>query len=135
MRYSINPMACREFGCRRVDTEARTGLGRRGVATGGNSGYQAVNLAYLLGASRVVLIGFDMQGAGPGRNHFHPDHNAGGRHNLTNPTESLYRQWRRRFSEIHEALAEEGVALVNASRETALTIPRVDLEDEICLSI
>ena len=33
-----------------------------GVGTGANSGYAALNLAYLLGANPIYLLGFDMQG-------------------------------------------------------------------------
>jgi hypothetical protein len=40
---------------------------------GSNSGFQAVNLAYLWGAEEVVLIGFDMH-AVDGRGHFFGNH-------------------------------------------------------------
>lgn len=42
-----------------------------GIPGGGNSGFQAVNLAYMLGAKTILLLGFDMFGE-----HFfgkHPD--------------------------------------------------------------
>ncbi len=41
---------------------------------GSNSGFQAVNLALQLGATRIVLVGFDMRPAGDGRRHFFGDH-------------------------------------------------------------
>lgn len=31
----------------------------QGIATGNNSGYQAINLAYLLGYKRIYLLGYD----------------------------------------------------------------------------
>lgn len=34
-----------------------------GLATGRNSGFQAINLAYLTGAARIVLLGYDMKGS------------------------------------------------------------------------
>jgi hypothetical protein len=44
------------------------------VGGGGNSGFQAVNLAAQFGASRIILIGFDMTDRGGkhwyGRNHW-----------------------------------------------------------------
>ncbi|HCZ48509.1 MAG TPA: hypothetical protein DCZ11_05850, partial [Gammaproteobacteria bacterium] len=46
------------------------------IHQGGNSGYQALNLAVLLGAERVILLGYDMHGG-----HWHGRH--GGR--LNNP--------------------------------------------------
>lgn len=38
---------------------------------GRNSGLAAVNAAWLMGAARIFLLGFDMQGAADGRNNFH----------------------------------------------------------------
>jgi hypothetical protein len=131
MRFSINDRATREFGVTKVPQSPAPGLGDKGVTASNNSGFQAVGLAYLLGAVRIVLIGFDMKAAGRGRNHFHPDHQRNTRHNLTNPTPSLYRRWIRAFSGLHGQLRAQGVELVNATRSTALTIPRVSLEDEV----
>lgn len=125
MRFSINTDAVVEFDCIHVPIESKRGLGKSGVATCGNSGYQAANLAFLLGARRICLLGFDMQPK-DGVNHFHGDHRGG---TLTNPNNGLYRDWIKGFSELHEALAGEGVELVNCSRETALTIPRASLHD------
>lgn len=115
--------AIREFGCIRVPMEAREGLGRVGVATMGNSGYQAVNLAYLLGAKRIVMLGFDMMDRG-GEHHFHGNHRGA---TLTNPNARLYRRWIDGFEKMHRLLKEEGVELINCSRRTALTIPRAPL--------
>lgn len=42
----------------------------RRIHYGSNSGYQAINLALLKGATRVILVGFDMRGRG----HFFGDH-------------------------------------------------------------
>lgn len=39
---------------------------------GKNSGYQAINLAYLLGATVIILLGYDMRGSG----HFFGHHPA-----------------------------------------------------------
>lgn len=46
-----------------------------GVATGLNSGFQAINIAYLLGAARVLLLGFDMQKVA-GKSHWFGEHPA-----------------------------------------------------------
>lgn len=40
---------------------------------GENSGYQAINLAILFGAKRIVLVGFDMRRVG-GKGHFFGEH-------------------------------------------------------------
>jgi hypothetical protein len=47
---------------------------RNGLATGHELGYQAVNLAYLLGAERVVLLGYSMKPLPDGRMHWFGDH-------------------------------------------------------------
>jgi hypothetical protein len=107
--------------------EKTTGLGKEGVATGGNSGYQATNLAYLLGATEIYLLGFDMRPKG-NINHFHGNHDRRTVYNLTNPNTNLYRTWIKNFARLHQELQQEGVSLINCSRESALTIPMKSLE-------
>lgn len=90
---------------------------------GANSGYQAIGLAYHLGADRIVLIGYDMQHTN-GRTHWHGDHPSG----LTNAFG--IEKWVKNFSALAKDLKEEGVEVVNCSIETALTcFPRADLRD------
>jgi len=43
------------------------------LCTGNNSGYQAINLAFLFGAQRIILLGYD-QAAMNGRTHHHRQH-------------------------------------------------------------
>lgn len=88
---------------------------------GGNSGYQAINLAFHLGVKRILLLGFDMQHTG-GKRHWFGDHprplnNAAG-----------IEGWRKAFTRLADDLRGEGVEVVNCSRETALTcFPRKKL--------
>ena len=52
------------------------GLGELQLHYGNNSGYQAVNLAYILGAARILLLGYNLGPVG-GSWHFfghHPKH-------------------------------------------------------------
>ena len=90
------------------------GLGRERLHYGNNSGYQAINLAYLLGATTILLLGYDMQKTG-GKSHFFGDHpeplNAG----------SDYSDWARLFVGLAADLRTEGIAVTNYTRETALT--------------
>lgn len=116
--------AARRFGLNLVKGRGGEGLGRDLIHLGGNSGYQVINLAYLWGARRIVLLGYDMQPTG-GRSHWHGDHpwKAAG---VKPPT----RSWLPRFSKLAADLAAEGVEVINATRETALRcFPRADLED------
>ena len=53
--------AAERFGIKRVKGVNRKGLGENCIHTGGNSGYQAINLAYLWKAKKIILLGFTMR--------------------------------------------------------------------------
>lgn len=90
-------------------------LGSRGViGSGGNSGFQALNLAVQFGARHVVLLGFDMQitdGA-----HWHGRHADG----LNNPDAVNTANWRTALDGVAPALARLGVRVINATERTGL---------------
>jgi hypothetical protein len=93
------------------------------LALGHHSGYQAINLAVHLGASKVVLLGYDMQPTG-GQDHFFGKHFHG-----NTPPFALFLA---SFPQIVEPLKALGVSVVNASRETALSIfPRQSLAEAL----
>jgi hypothetical protein len=94
---------------------------RPAINYGGNSGHQAVNLAYHIGCRRIVLLGFDMQPGAP--MHWHGNHPAG----LNNG--GNFPEWRHAMHQMAADLAEDGIELINASRETALTVPRMTLQE------
>jgi hypothetical protein len=101
------------------------GLGLDIIHTGQNSGYQAINLAFLEGARTIVLVGYDMQHTG-GRHHWHPDHPRP----LGNFNPGMPELCRPKFDGLARDLAERGVRVINASRETALTcFERIPLRD------
>jgi len=83
------------------------------ITTGGNSGYQAVHLAALWGARRIVLLGYDMQRTG-GREHWHGKHEGGLRNGRN------FDFWRRRFGPLAKDLKARGIQVINCTRETAL---------------
>lgn len=85
------------------------------IHTGLNSGYQAIGLAYMWGAAKIVLLGYDMQRGPNGESHHHGDH-AGGLPNLGTVSE-----WKRRMVQLSIDLREQGVEVINATRRTALT--------------
>lgn len=90
------------------------------LATGGNSGYQAVHLAIHARAARVLLLGFDMTGARGA--HFFGSHPAP----LRNTIEDSYAKWRERF----KALSGRGTEILNCTPGSALDcFPRADLVD------
>lgn len=89
------------------------------IVTGSNSGYQAVNIAALSGAKRIVLIGYD---AAPrnGADHFfgaHPD-----------KSHPPYDVVRARFRDLVEPLKKIGVTVLNATPGSQISaFERVDL--------
>lgn len=89
------------------------------ICYGGNSGFQAINLAILFGGRRIVLVGFDMHGT-----HFFGKHPA-----------PLHNVDPRRFIPAFVRAARKlpaGVEIINATAGTALRcFPRMSLEDAL----
>lgn len=87
------------------------------TAQGKNSGFQAINLAVLAGAKRVILLGIDGR---PG--HFHGGH--------PRPTpEHFYEAMRKAFSAAEKAILDAGVSVVNCSPGSAVdSFPKQALE-------
>jgi len=96
------------------------------LATGGHSGYSAINLAVHLGAARIVLLGYDLQATG-GQDHFF------GRHQHGHSGRQLpFGLFHHHFPSIVPALAARGVTVVNASRQTALDLfPRMTIAEAL----
>lgn len=96
-----------------------------GLRTGRNSGAAAINLAIHLGASRILLLGYDMQAPhGERRSHFF------GAHSFPLRGNSDYTMFRRFFEYMVEPLKALNVDVINCSRETALsTFSRMPLRD------
>lgn len=91
------------------------GLGRDCIHFGGNSGYQAINLAYLWGANRIILLGFDMRRV-DNRAHWFGDHpRAKGFHNPV-----AFEHWIRMFDGLARDLKREGVEVINCTPGSAL---------------
>jgi hypothetical protein len=109
--------AAQRWGLNWIHGKGETGLGRKWIHWGGNSGYQAINLAYLWGAARIVLLGFDMQCAPDGASHWFGDHP--GNQGFLNPKK--FNSWIRHLETLGRDLNDQGVDVFNASRQTALT--------------
>jgi hypothetical protein len=109
-----------ELGLHTKPGAGRSGLGRDKIHHGGNSGYQAINLAYLLGATRIILLGYDMSSA-KGQHFFgsHPPSMANGN----------YKDYIPRFDGLAKDLDREGVEVINCTPDSALTqFVKCDLE-------
>lgn len=93
-----------------------------GVQGGGNSGYQAVNLAYQKGAKVILLLGFDMHG-----DHFFGKHPRG--LNGNSPFNSFIES----FKTID--CKTLGIEIINCTRKTALNcFPKMNLESALLLA-
>lgn len=86
------------------------------LGNGGNSGFQALNLAVQFGATDIILIGYDCQSHGNdlhwyGRNTWL---------NASNPMQSNYNRWKKGFEIAKRDIDKMGVTVVNASAESEL---------------
>lgn len=114
-KYSLTKTAAKFPGVRVLKQWREDGLSLRPdrLCLGHNSGYQAINLAFLFGAARIVLLGYDMQ-PGPSGEYFfgasHPDRKR-----------SPYKKFRDIFATMVQPLKDAGIEVVNCSRRTALS--------------
>lgn len=96
-----------------------------GLRDGGNSGYAAINLAYHLGAKRIVLLGFDMQTNGK-ETHWHEGYSS------TADTETMGRLMIPNFDSLVEPLAKRKVKVYNASPISKLTsFEKITIEEAL----
>lgn len=96
---------------------------------GGNSGYQAINLAYLLGYKYMILLGYDLRLNGKSA-HWHQDHNFPG---STNPVTATFEGWMRDFRHLADEIKHKGIEVLNATRDTNLAcFSQVRLENALC---
>jgi hypothetical protein len=124
LRLSADAQACIDFGLSKVEVVRQseklvmTEPGKVGAGSrtgGGNSGFQALNLAAQFGAAKIIMVGFDMRvdyGV-----HWH------GRHGerLNNPREANMPGWRSALDHAAAVLARYGVCVINASPVSTLT--------------
>lgn len=82
------------------------------LCTGSNGGYQAVNLATLAGAAKVLLLGYDMRFPA-GRSHWHGGH-------PVRTAEDLYSTYARSFQSMLPKLTKMGCEVVNCTPDSAI---------------
>jgi hypothetical protein len=91
------------------------------IATGGNSGFQIMNMAVLDGAERVILLGYDM-GYAPGTDKHWWD--------KAHPRKSRSSNYEGWLKSMNKAAPLINVPVLNASVHSAITcFPRVNLRD------
>lgn len=115
-------------GCGAVRTVCNTGLAGleespEGVRNGRQGGYQAINVAYHLGATRLVLVGYDMKPGAEGETHWF------GRHEDWAVSPESMKKWVEHFDELADALRARGVEAVNCTPGSAIDVfRRTDLD-------
>jgi hypothetical protein len=94
-----------------------------GLRTGFNSGYQAINLAVHLGASRILLLGYDMHG-----DHFFGSHPDG--------TRPPFASCLGAFQTLVAPLQSAGVEIYNCTTRTALhAFPQATLAEMLPMAL
>ena len=89
------------------------------LRTGGFSGYQALHLAASMGATRILLYGFDCHGG-----HWHGKHP----NPLGNPMQGTYERWIRNFEILAPLLTERGIEVINCTPNSKLECFRPAME-------
>jgi hypothetical protein len=89
---------------------------------GSNSGYQQLNIAFLMGCNKFILLGYNMQHT-QGKSHFFGDHQGGMNNN------SPYKSFLQKYGTIQEPIKK---LIVNCTTESALqTFRKSTLEEEL----
>lgn len=115
-RYKIN----------RVKGINKPGLGTSNIHLNGNSAFQAINLAYLFGSRRLLLIGFDMKLGPNGEKHWHPDHPA------PMVQAQVFGEWIHKATILAKDLAAMKCEVINCTPGSALScFPMGELEKEL----
>ena len=96
---------------------------------GGSSAFQALNIAVLWGADRILLTGVDCQHPGDHHHGPHTQKNAAGTKPIAQARQQTVGIWLKSFGELAPLLKARGVEVINCSRVTALTaFPRMTID-------
>jgi hypothetical protein len=125
-KWTRSPEAANKYGLHLAEHEQGNHLPARPrcVSLGGNSGHQAVCLAYAFGARRIVLLGFDMHRKQGG--HWHGEHEG----MLSAPDKHITR-WVENFKTLYCDLRFRGIEVINATEGSALSVPYKPLREAL----
>lgn len=99
------------------------------ICTGNHSGYQALNIAILSGASRIILLGYDGTVHQNGQSHFHGGH-------PTRTPASAYQMYREAFSQGEREIRASGATVLNCSPGSTInSFDRSTIEKELRLEL
>ena len=101
----------------------------KSICWNGNSGASAINVAYWLGARRVVLLGFDMKRQGQQYN-WHNDYSTTPGRKKNGRLKSPYRHFLKCWDQVRKDARKLGIEILNATPAGNLNhFPRVKLEE------
>lgn len=89
------------------------------LCNGGNSGYQAINLALLLGARKIYLLGFDCKADDPASSHWFGDHTFA--KSVTGVWDRVLKMYWQQFPEVLKKNYPDR-QIINLTRDTALSM-------------
>lgn len=99
-------------------------LDPKALITGWHSGYQALNMAILAGASKIILLGYDAQKVDE-KNHWFGDH-------PKVSTPQVYEEMLRAYSAGEKDIRATGVRVINCSLQSAInTFEKMTLQDAL----
>jgi len=101
------------------------GVSHKALAWNKNTGALAINLALLLGAKRVFLLGFDMKLSKDGKANWHPN-------NINKPNKDIYSEFIKGCTNLKKALPKEfpGIDIYNVTDDSDLNIfPKIGTKE------
>ena len=125
LKYSLQAESAKWPGVQVLKNTGTEGieLDPHGVRTGKNGGYQAINAAIHMGATRILLLGYDMQRTN-GKAHFFGEHPV----RTASPLQSFIPH----FEKLPPLIEKLGVSVINCTRETALEcFPKMTIEEAL----
>ena len=113
--WTVDPGASERYQVNRWKGVNRNGLGETMVHLNGNSGAQAINLAYLFGARRILVAGMTM--ASPdGQRHFHGDHE------YPLVQSQCFDEWLHKLNAVARDAQRLGVEIINCDPKSRATM-------------
>lgn len=111
-KWTINENASKKYGLNLINYDSQLIFSAKEIiATGNNSGFQAMNLAYLHGYKRIILLGFDYMNSGQ---HWF------GKHKGSLQKSPDMRRWVQHMRKAQPIMESLGIDVINCTRETAI---------------
>jgi len=114
--WTANLEAARKYGLRymAINAEMVWSTHPGYIASGGNSGFQAMNLAHNWGYREIILLGFDYALSAAGEHHWFGKHPKEIRKSIP------YANWQTRINQAAPLIKASGTRVINCSRTTAI---------------